>query len=173
MKKMTNPLDRISIASPCGANWDEMRGDARRRYCARCRLNVYNLSEMTRDEAESFLINSEGRVCVRVFRRADGSVITEDCPVGWARVKRKVARTGAAVLALIAGFFGGLFALGALQALRDFTNYDRVPEPFFRTEEKPEEIDDDDGKAGEKISFGGGLSNLNEVRAAIRENRKA
>ena len=76
MQKFTNPLDNVRIASPCGANWNEMRGDERKRHCAMCRLNVYNLSDMTQAEAENFLINAEGRVCLRVFRRTDGTVIT-------------------------------------------------------------------------------------------------
>ena len=109
MQKFTNPLDTIKIASPCGADWNEMRGDNRRRYCTMCKLNVYNLSDMTRDEAESFLINSEGRVCVKFYRRTDGTVLTSDCPVGWERIKRKVSRTATAFFSLIAGFLGGNF----------------------------------------------------------------
>ena len=168
MQKFTNPLDKIKIASPCAADWNEMRGDDRRRYCAMCKLNVYNLSGMTQDEAESFLINSEGRVCVRFFRRADGSVITRDCPVGWARIKRNVARTATAVFSLVAGFFGGVFALESLLSLRRFTNYDKVPEPFFQTEEKYDEADD----SGEKISFGGGVWNLSQIKIEILKNRE-
>jgi hypothetical protein len=41
MKESTNPLDKIKIASPCGANWDEMYGSERKRFCAECKLNVY------------------------------------------------------------------------------------------------------------------------------------
>ena len=167
MRKFTNPLDAIKIASPCGANWNEMRGDERRRYCAMCKLNVYNLSGMTRTEAESFLINSEGRVCLQVRRRADGSVITKDCPVGWAKLKRKVSRAAAAAFALIAGFFGGVFALQSLQALRALTNYDRVPAPFFPVEEKNYEANDSD----ESISFGGMMSNLTEIKNEILKNQ--
>jgi hypothetical protein len=166
MRKFTNPLDNIKIASPCSADWNEMRGDARRRYCALCRLNVYNLSNMTRAEAESLLINSEGRVCVQFFRRTDGSVITKDCPVGWARIKRKVSRTATAAFSLIAGIFGGVFALESLQALRRFTNYDKVPEPFFQTQEKYDGPDD----SGEKISFGGGVWNLSQIKIEILKN---
>ena len=70
MRNFTNPLDNIHIASPCPANWDEMFGDGRKRHCGECKLNVYNLSDMTRREAEDLLINSEGRLCVRFFRRA-------------------------------------------------------------------------------------------------------
>ena len=166
MRKFTNPLDNIKIASPCSADWNEMRGDARRRYCALCRLNVYNLSNMTRAEAESLLINSEGRVCVQFFRRTDGSVITKDCPVGWARIKRKVSRAATAAFSLIAGIFGGVFALESLQALRRFTNYDKVPEPFFQTQEKYDGPDD----SGEKISFGGGVWNLSQIKIEILKN---
>src|SRR5262245_30602687 len=39
-------LARLRIASPCSADWDEMTGDDRVRFCGRCRKNVYNLSEM-------------------------------------------------------------------------------------------------------------------------------
>lgn len=159
MEKFTNPLDNVRIASPCDANWNEMRGSERRRYCTMCKLNVYNLSGMTQEEAESFLINAEGRVCLRVRRRADGSVITRDCPVGWARLKRKVSRTATAVFSLLAGFLGGVFALNSLQALRNFTNYDKVPEPFFETE-------------NEAISFGYMANNLTELKIEILRNQK-
>ncbi len=75
-------LNTIRVASPCPANWEEMSGDERSRYCGQCELNVYNLSDMTRDEAEGFLSEKEGRVCVRYFQREDGTIITKDCPVG-------------------------------------------------------------------------------------------
>src|SRR4051794_558697 len=45
-------LETLRIASPCTARWDEMRGDEQMRYCGQCRKKVYNLSAMTRDEAE-------------------------------------------------------------------------------------------------------------------------
>ena len=160
MEKFTNPLNKIKIASPCGANWNEMRGDERRRYCAECKLNVYNLSNMSQSEAESFLINSEGRVCLRIFRRTDGTVITKDCPVGWAKIKRKVSRLGAAAFSLIAGFFGGVFALQSLQALREFTNYEQVPEPFIESQD-------------DAVSFGiyGAMENLPQIKIEILKNR--
>lgn len=161
MQKFTNPLDKVRIASPCGANWNEMRGDERRRYCAMCRLNVYNLSEMTRGEAENFLTNAEGRVCLRIYKRADGTVITKDCPVGWARVKRKVSRTATAVFSLAAGFFGGIFALESLSFLRELTNYDEVSAPFLESENG-------------QISFGvteGMMDNLPQVKIEILKSR--
>src|SRR4051812_47184360 len=37
-------LDRITIASPCTASWDDMAGDDRVRFCASCQKDVYNLS---------------------------------------------------------------------------------------------------------------------------------
>lgn len=110
MKEFTNPLDNIKIASPCPANWNEMIGNERKRYCSECKLNVYNLSEMSQAEAENFLINSEGRVCVKFYRRADGSVLTQDCPVGWQAFKKKISRRAKALASVCAGIFGGIFA---------------------------------------------------------------
>ena len=115
MQNFSNPLENIKIASPCKANWNEMLGDERKRYCSECKLNVYNLSDMTKNEAENFLINSEGRVCVKFYRRADGSVLTRDCPVGWQAFKKKVSRRVRAFASVCTGIFGGIFAFNQLQ----------------------------------------------------------
>ena len=85
-----------------------MLGSDRKRFCGECKLNVYNLSGMTKAEAENLLLNSEGRLCVRFYKRADGSVLTKDCPVGWQAIKRRVSRMAAAAFALLIGLLGGL-----------------------------------------------------------------
>ena len=87
MSKFDSPLNNIRIASPARPTGTRCSATSRKRFCGDCKLNVYNLSGMTRDEARTLLMNAEGRVCVRFYRRADGTVITKDCPVGWARVK--------------------------------------------------------------------------------------
>ncbi len=115
MRTFTNPLDNIHIASPCSADWNEMFGDDRKRFCGDCKLNVYNLSDMTRREAENLLINSEGRLCVRFFRRSDGTVLTKNCPVGWQAVKQRAARLATAVFSMIAGLFGGVLAFNVFR----------------------------------------------------------
>ena len=113
--KFTNPLDNISVASPCPANWDAMFGDDRKRFCGDCKLHVYNLSDMTRTAAENLIQNSEGRLCVRFFRRADGTILTKNCPVGWQAVKRRVSRVATTAFSMIAGLFGGIFAFNLLK----------------------------------------------------------
>jgi hypothetical protein len=85
-----------------------MYGDERTRFCGQCKLNVYNLSGMTREEAENLVTNAEGRLCVRFYRRADGTVITENCPVGWARVKQRARVYTTAAFSLIMTLLGGL-----------------------------------------------------------------
>lgn len=100
-------LDRLRIASPCTVPWDEMRGDDRVRFCGQCEKNVYDLSAMTRAEAEQFLADHGVSACVRLFRRTDGTILTSDCPVG---VKKKrfhlavFSVTGGALLAAGAAF---------------------------------------------------------------------
>jgi hypothetical protein len=111
----TSPLNNIKIASPCSANWDEMLGNERKRFCGECKLNVYNLSGMSKVEAENLIMNSEGRLCVRFFRRQDGTVLTQDCPVGWAKVKQKVSRVATATFSLFVGVSGGLFAFNSFK----------------------------------------------------------
>lgn len=104
-KKSLPVLETLQIASPCSANWDEMAGDDRVRFCGQCAKNVYNLSAMPRDEAEAFLVANEGQVCVRLYKRADGTVINADCPVGVQRKRRRraaVAAVGGSLLAAAA-----------------------------------------------------------------------
>jgi hypothetical protein len=98
-------LDTLRIASPCNESWDEMIGDERTRFCARCQKNVHNISEMTRDEAETFLESVASAACVRMYQRADGMVLTADCPVGVRkkRVKRLFLATVGGGLAAAAG----------------------------------------------------------------------
>lgn len=108
MNKFTNPLANVKIASPCSQDWNEMIGTDRKRFCGDCKLNVYNLSDMTKEEAERLLVNAEGRLCVRFYRRADGTVLTKDCPVGWARVKRRLSKTATAFASLFFGLLSGL-----------------------------------------------------------------
>src|SRR5690242_4812927 len=83
-------LDGLRIASPCRASWDEMEGDLRVRFCGECKKNVYDLRYMARAEAEALLL-AQGEACVRMARRADGTVITSDCPVGRADQRKKAA----------------------------------------------------------------------------------
>jgi hypothetical protein len=85
-------LDTLRVASPCPEKWENMVGDATRRFCGRCAKNVYDLSAMTREEAERFVLGAVGPVCVTMRKRSDGTVITGDCPAG---VRRKRVRRGA------------------------------------------------------------------------------
>jgi hypothetical protein len=98
-------LDGISVASPCPVEWSQMQGDERRRFCASCKLHVHNLGAMSRRDANELLARSrQGRVCVRFFRRADGTVLTRDCPVG---LRRKLARAWARAAAMWLALWSG------------------------------------------------------------------
>lgn len=98
-------LDNIRVATPCSAEWAKMSGDERVRACGDCKKNVYNLSDMTRDEAQALLIEKEGRLCVRYFQRKDGTILLKDCVIGIKRKRRRrLFAVGAA--ALLAGGAG-------------------------------------------------------------------
>ena len=84
-----------------------MIGDERVRFCGQCELNVYNLSAMTRTQAEDLIAGTERRLCIRYYRRKDGSILTRDCPVGLARLKQRMSRIRRAVTAGLLGFFAG------------------------------------------------------------------
>ncbi len=95
-------LEQIRITSPCEVPWDSMRGDGRVRFCRSCRQNVYNVEAMTRAEAERLITAREGRACLRMLQRPDGTVVTADC---WARL-RAARRRG------LIPFLAALFVVG-------------------------------------------------------------
>lgn len=98
-------LEHINVASPCPASWEAMSGDDRSRNCAQCDRSVYNIAGLSRKEASDLIQNREGRMCVRLHRRSDGTVITSDCPKGLRAYRLRVAKYAGAVLATILGFF--------------------------------------------------------------------
>ena len=108
MPTYTNPLEHVKVAAPCPADWQRMVGDERMRYCDRCSLHVYNLSGMTRREAEALVTSSEGRLCVRFYRRPDGTILTRNCPVGLSALRRRAAHAATATMTAVLGFFTGL-----------------------------------------------------------------
>lgn len=108
MPTYTNPLEHVKVAAPCPADWEKMVGDERVRYCNQCSRHVYNLSGMTRREAEGLVTSAEGRLCVRFYRRSDGTILTRNCPVGLSALKRRAAHVATATMTAVLGFFAGL-----------------------------------------------------------------
>jgi len=96
------PLEELRVASPCRADWDKMQGDDRTRFCGTCAKNVYNLSAMSQEEAEYLIREKEGQLCVRFYQREDGTILTDNCPVGLKIVRRPFQWLGAGLAALLA-----------------------------------------------------------------------
>ncbi|HEV7644757.1 MAG TPA: carboxypeptidase-like regulatory domain-containing protein [Pyrinomonadaceae bacterium] len=103
-------INDLKVAKPCPVGWENMSGDDRTRFCSLCELNVYNISEMTAAEVRSLIGKSGGRVCGRIYKRADGTVLTRDCPVGLSKYRKRVAKYSGAVLGAILGLFSAGFA---------------------------------------------------------------
>ncbi|MBX3188192.1 MAG: hypothetical protein KF819_14315 [Labilithrix sp.] len=103
-------LDRITVKTPCDASWDDMIGTSAVRFCCTCSREVYDLSAMHPDEAEAFLAQHahDGELpCARLYRRADGRVLTSECPAGEdrRRVRRALATLAGGIASLaVAGF---------------------------------------------------------------------
>ncbi|MFN0060372.1 MAG: hypothetical protein ACKVX7_18100 [Planctomycetota bacterium] len=94
-------LDRVRIAHPCHQSWASMSGDDRRRFCQACRKHVYNFADMREAEILDLLRSQQGNVCAQLYRRADGTLLTADCPVGLRAAARRVRRVLAGAVALV------------------------------------------------------------------------
>jgi hypothetical protein len=110
MSKQTFDINKLRVASPCSVSWNSMTGSDQKRFCDSCQLNVYNFAEMTAEEVRNLIAESEGRICGRLYRRTDGTVLTKDCPVGFRVYRQRVARFAGAALATVLGLFSVSFA---------------------------------------------------------------
>jgi hypothetical protein len=112
-------LDNIRIATPCRADWNAMVGDERARHCNQCDKQVFDLSSLTRAEAEALIVEKAGELCARFYQRHDGTILLADCTVGVAAArKRKLVAAGAAAL-LATGVGFGLTHRGSAEQVDD------------------------------------------------------
>jgi len=118
-------IRNVRIAQPCPVSWDEMKGDDRSRYCRQCGHNVYNFTGMSQVEVAEHLKQSEGRVCGRFYRRADGTLMTRNCPSG--EKEANARRWPVMALALLV-----FSAFGAAATRFDSTaNHVKMPNPMI------------------------------------------
>jgi hypothetical protein len=111
-----------------------MTGDHRGRFCQQCNKHVYNLSAMSRDEAEALVARFEGRLCARFERDADGVILTDDLRAAPHLISRRVSPVAAAIVTAIIGLSGNAIAVTAGPTARAAVHAqsakdDRAPQP--------------------------------------------
>jgi hypothetical protein len=135
-------LDAIKIVSPCTVPWASMAGDERVRHCGQCKKDVYNVAAMKAEEARAVIENAEGRVCLRLARRADGTVVTGDCRARLRAARRRgmFAFAGTLLVMLVVELWAQAFGL---RALSDFLRSDPPSPGVTRDEISPGVTRDD------------------------------
>ncbi len=121
-------LDSVAIASPCPVSWDAMTGDDKARHCSTCDRQVYNIAALTTAEAAALIVAKEGKLCGRIFRRKDGTILTADCPVGHKTKRRRRLKRlalGGVLAALIVE--GGTLLAGRVTWRRVLPNVPPAP----------------------------------------------
>ena len=103
MSAKKRKLDRLQVVSPCSTDWDRMPGDEKKRFCSECDIFVYDFSQMTRRQVEAIVSIHRGRVCARITRRPDGSLLTLETPRAHPVVARRASPVVNATLAAILG----------------------------------------------------------------------
>ena len=80
--RMRTPLEVLNdtrVAAPCSVSWHSMRGDSHARHCDRCDRKVFNLSSLSATDAVALLDRHGYDLCVRLYKRRDGTVMTKPC----------------------------------------------------------------------------------------------
>src|SRR5205085_5753181 len=134
MARKSDSLNRLTIGNPCKSDWQAMTGNQRVRYCQECNKNIYNLSAMTRDEAEALIARFEGRLCARIERDADGVILDDDLRAAPQLISRRVSPVAAALVTALIGLSGNVMAMtsnaGTPAAIYAQSDQDgRAPQP--------------------------------------------
>jgi hypothetical protein len=103
-------LNDFVIDTLCPMDWDRMDGDGRKRFCSRCEKTVYNIAEMTDQEALELIGNGDRSICARIFRRPDGTIVTRRCPVPGAKTTGRRFQFSIATLITLLTSSAALFA---------------------------------------------------------------
>jgi hypothetical protein len=124
-------VNKLRVAAPCPMSWEAMQGDDQKRFCDSCQLNVFNVAELTEPEVHALVSKSkQERVCVKLYRRVDGTVITRDCPVGLRAIRRRaIGFAGAALAAILS-----LFSVSYSQSRKDKDYKPNIKSGIFRSE---------------------------------------
>lgn len=102
-------LRHVTVPSPCLADWDQMTGNDQIRFCEHCSLHVHHLSKLTYSRAARLVERSQGRLCVRYYRGAEGAPLTKPAANTLHKIGRRVSR-------LAAGAFSASMSLSAAVA---------------------------------------------------------
>ena len=114
---LTAPVS-LTIQEPCPKKWDELVGDARKRFCSQCSLHVHDAAQMTAREAQELVRGTSSRVCLRIQYDACGAPVHLDSATAVAstRPKTRAARLAHWALSTAAGLLAacnGAVAPGA------------------------------------------------------------
>lgn len=158
MKKHQTLLERANIGRPCSSDWDEMTGDARTRYCQQCDKTVHNFSQMSRAEIEALLSTTQGRLCARIERRADGTILTQDqssLPVVMTRLRFRASKIAAAAMSAALSFSANA-ALAQASEAGDTAQID-APQKQDKENQKSQETGQQTGISGTVIDASGAV----------------
>jgi carboxypeptidase family protein len=125
MSRKKDKLDRLRIPNPCPADWAQMIGDQQVRYCTECDKYVYNLSNMTRREAEALVSAARGKLCARITRRADGTTVTQEAS-GLHLISRRASPIASAVVTAIMGISSSAAAQPVLHMGKALSGYSQT-----------------------------------------------
>lgn len=130
-------LDRVVVAAPCPVSWDSMEGDERVRHCAICVRSVYNISDMSDQDAERFFEENGTTQCVRFFRRSDGKLMTDNCPVGLRAIRNRIRLIVGVAASFLATFVSILPNARAQEPTKQTVPSPKRPRPASWLEQLP------------------------------------
>ncbi|MDX2107202.1 MAG: hypothetical protein SFY67_12445 [Candidatus Melainabacteria bacterium] len=99
--KASKPIDNLILSYHCPVDWNSMDGNERERFCKQCSKSVFNISDLSREQANEYLQQrSNESHCVKFYLRSDGTITTDDCP----RILRPARNTARFIGRVVAGF---------------------------------------------------------------------
>jgi len=77
---MTAPKHPL-VPKPCPEDWDQLTPTEQGHHCQTCKTKVWDISSMTRGQAEAFLARHTDHLCVSYRERSNGEIVYAPEPV--------------------------------------------------------------------------------------------
>lgn len=117
--KKKDKFAQLQVTAPCTANWEEMSGNHKKRFCAECDKHVFDFAQMTARQVKAVVEAHQGNLCARLTRLPDGSLLTLETPP----VQLSNRRSSPILNTAIAALLGISVPAAALNAVLASTSY--------------------------------------------------
>lgn len=171
-------LVEFDVPLPCSVPWENMKGDDKSRLCQTCDHHVYNFSSMDAEEIAKVLNQNQEKVCIQLYKRNDGKVISaNDCKINLRNIKKAYKKGGLMTACLFVGmavFMSVSLVFGGEEKLEKLKKLEKDEEAEIKAEEAGAKAENERSKhiRGKMVfSYGDRIRKIEKLKSELKKTQ--